>query len=116
MHSNSFVKALYPYDPSKDTLLPCKDIGLAFNMGDILQILNTQDPNWWQARKVGTRGHAGLIPSQELEERRRAFVPAEFDYATTTSKCVGCATVRANGGANGRPCLPFQNCERNGFS
>ncbi|XP_028967393.1 MAGUK p55 subfamily member 6 [Galendromus occidentalis] len=87
MHSNSFVKTLYSYDPSKDTLLPCKDIGLAFSMGDILQILNTQDPNWWQARKLGTRGHAGLIPSQELEERRRAFVPAEFDYATTTTMC-----------------------------
>lgn len=88
MHTNSFVKALYSYDPTKDSLLPCKEIGLAFNMGDILQILNTEDPNWWQARRVGTWGHAGLIPSQELEERRRAFVPAEFDYATTTSELV----------------------------
>ncbi|XP_022662338.1 MAGUK p55 subfamily member 6-like isoform X2 [Varroa destructor] len=87
MHTNSFVKALYSYDPTKDSLLPCKEIGLAFNMGDILQILNTEDPNWWQARRVGTWGHAGLIPSQELEERRRAFVPAEFDYATTTTMC-----------------------------
>lgn len=31
-------------------------------------------------------GHAGLIPSQELEERRRAFVRPEYDHATKSSK------------------------------
>uniref|UniRef100_A0A131Z4I8 Calcium/calmodulin dependent serine protein kinase/membrane associated guanylate kinase n=1 Tax=Rhipicephalus appendiculatus TaxID=34631 RepID=A0A131Z4I8_RHIAP len=82
-----FVKALYTYDPSKDTLLPCKEIGLAFKQGDILQVLNQEDPNWWQARRVSASGPAGLIPSQELEERRRAFVRPEFDYATKTKMC-----------------------------
>lgn len=43
-----FVKALYTYDPAKDSLLPCKEIGLAFKQGDILQVLNQEDPNWWQ--------------------------------------------------------------------
>ncbi|XP_023224610.1 MAGUK p55 subfamily member 6-like isoform X2 [Centruroides sculpturatus] len=85
--SQCYVKALFSYDPSKDSLLPCKDIGLAFKQGDILQILNQEDPNWWQARKVNSHGYAGLIPSQELEERRRAFVPPEHDYATKTSMC-----------------------------
>ncbi|KAL3185282.1 hypothetical protein MRX96_031140 [Rhipicephalus microplus] len=80
-----FVKALYTYDPSKDTLLPCKEIGLAFKQGDILQVLNQEDPNWWQARRVSASGPAGLIPSQELEERRRAFVRPEYDYATKTN-------------------------------
>lgn len=46
--AQTYVKALYAYDPSKDSLLPCKDIGLAFKQGDILQILNQDDPNWWQ--------------------------------------------------------------------
>lgn len=82
-----FVKALYTYDPSKDTLLPCKEIGLAFKQGDILQVLNQEDPNWWQARRVSSSGPAGLIPSQELEERRRAFVRPEYDYATKTKMC-----------------------------
>nr|XP_037283142.1 MAGUK p55 subfamily member 6-like isoform X3 [Rhipicephalus microplus] len=82
-----FVKALYTYDPSKDTLLPCKEIGLAFKQGDILQVLNQEDPNWWQARRVSASGPAGLIPSQELEERRRAFVRPEYDYATKTKMC-----------------------------
>ncbi|KAH7977500.1 hypothetical protein HPB49_001995 [Dermacentor silvarum] len=82
-----FVKALYTYEPSKDTLLPCKEIGLAFKQGDILQVLNQEDPNWWQARRVSASGPAGLIPSQELEERRRAFVRPEYDYATKTKMC-----------------------------
>jgi len=32
-------------------------------------------------------GPTGLIPSQELEERRKAFVRPEFDYATKTTMC-----------------------------
>lgn len=86
----SYVKALFSYDPKHDTLLPCPEIGLAFKQGDILQILNQNDPNWWQAKKInseGNAGTAGLIPSQELEERRKAFVRPEFDYATKTTMC-----------------------------
>ncbi|XP_054708335.1 protein PALS2-like isoform X2 [Uloborus diversus] len=85
--AQTYVKALYAYDPSKDSLLPCKDIGLAFKQGDILQILNQDDPNWWQARRLDTLGHAGLIPSQELEERRRAFVRPQYDHATKSTMC-----------------------------
>uniref|UniRef100_A0AAR2KEG4 Membrane palmitoylated protein 2 n=1 Tax=Pygocentrus nattereri TaxID=42514 RepID=A0AAR2KEG4_PYGNA len=52
--------------------------GLAFKRGDILQIVNREDPNWWQAcHMVG--GATGLIPSQFLEEKRKAFVPKDFD-------------------------------------
>ncbi|XP_054715686.1 LOW QUALITY PROTEIN: protein PALS2-like [Uloborus diversus] len=85
--AQTYVKALYAYDPSKDSLLPCKEIGLAFKQGDILQILNQDDPNWWQARRLETDGHAGLIPSQELEERRRAFVRPQYDHATKSTMC-----------------------------
>ncbi|CAG2161381.1 unnamed protein product [Oppiella nova] len=83
-----YMRALYNYDPTEDSLLPCREVGLAFKQGDILEIVNTEDPNWWQARSVeAPHTHAGLIPSQELEERRRAFVRPEFDYATRTSIC-----------------------------
>lgn len=100
------MKALFNYDPNIDTLLPCKELGLPFVQGDILEILNQEDPNWWQARKVDSLNHnnlanpqltnqhmminnqlIGLIPSQELEEKRRAFVRPEFDYASKTSIC-----------------------------
>lgn len=90
--SSCFMRALYTYDPNQDKLLPCKEVGVAFKQGDILEVLNQEDPNWWQARHVDTPGsstnsRAGLIPSQDLEERRRAFVRPEFDYATKTSIC-----------------------------
>lgn len=83
-----YMRALYNYDPSADKLLPCKEVGVEFKQGDILEVLNQEDPNWWQARRIDSVStRAGLIPSQELEERRRAFVRPEFDYATKTSIC-----------------------------
>lgn len=81
------MRALFAYDPQEDTLLPCKEIGLAFERGDILQIVDQKDPNWWQAKKVGTNGPTGLIPSLELEERRKAFVPPESDFVHKISIC-----------------------------
>ncbi|XP_042907805.1 protein PALS2 isoform X2 [Parasteatoda tepidariorum] len=85
--AQTFVKALYAYDPSKDSLLPCKEIGLSFKQGDVLQVLSQDDPNWWQARRLDAMGPAGLIPSQELEERRHAFVRPEYDHATKSTMC-----------------------------
>ncbi|CAB3371572.1 Hypothetical predicted protein [Cloeon dipterum] len=82
-----YMRALFSYDPKEDTLLPCPEIGLEFKHGDILQILNQNDPNWWQAKLVGSSGHAGLIPSQELEERRKAFVDPDKDYCHTIGIC-----------------------------
>ncbi len=32
------MRALFDYDPNEDTLLPCKEIGLGFSHGDILQV------------------------------------------------------------------------------
>lgn len=33
-----YMRALYDYEPNDDTLLPCKEIGLPFLRGDILQV------------------------------------------------------------------------------
>ncbi|XP_073684952.1 MAGUK p55 subfamily member 2b [Garra rufa] len=44
----AFVKCHFDYDPSHDNLIPCKEAGLKFSSGDILQIFNQEDPNWWQ--------------------------------------------------------------------
>lgn len=81
------MRALYDYDPETDNLLPCQEIGLSFASGDILQILNVKDPNWWQAKHAGTEGPIGLIPSQELEERRKAYVPHEADFVHKIGIC-----------------------------
>lgn len=82
-----YMRAQFDYDPTGDNLLPCQDIGLSFKRGDILQIINVKDPNWWQARHAGTDGPTGLIPSQELEERRQAYVPPEADFVHKISIC-----------------------------
>lgn len=83
-----YLRALFTYDANEDTLLPCKEVGVSFNQGDILEVVNQEDPNWWQARRVDSENlQTGLIPSQELEERRRAFVIPDYDLATRTSIC-----------------------------
>ncbi|XP_075152822.1 MAGUK p55 subfamily member vari isoform X1 [Haematobia irritans] len=83
-----YMRALFSYHPSDDSLLPCKDIGLAFKSGDILQIINVKDPNWWQAKNITAQSdQIGLIPSQELEERRKAFVAPEADYVHKIGIC-----------------------------
>ncbi|XP_018402444.1 PREDICTED: MAGUK p55 subfamily member 6 isoform X2 [Cyphomyrmex costatus] len=89
LKSTCYMRALFDYDPLEDTLLPCREIGLPFQKGDILQIVDQADPNWWQARRVEGEnlGSPGLIPSLELEERRKAFVPPEADFVHKISIC-----------------------------
>lgn len=65
------MRALFTYDPKLDTLSPCKELGLSFKTGDILQIVDQSDPNWWQAKKVKTRkeniskAHTCICPAIE---------------------------------------------------
>ena len=50
--------------------------------------MDQSDPNWWQAQLVGSdKRRTGLIPSQELEERRKAFVKQEHDYVHKIGIC-----------------------------
>lgn len=48
----SFVKALFSYDPKGDELIPCQQAGLAFVVGDILEIVSKTDFNWWQVQFI----------------------------------------------------------------
>ncbi|XP_036923923.1 MAGUK p55 subfamily member 2 isoform X1 [Sturnira hondurensis] len=83
-----FVKCHFDYDPARDSLIPCKEAGLRFNAGDLLQIVNQDDANWWQACHVGG-GSAGLIPSQLLEEKRKAFVKRDLELTPTSGTLCG---------------------------
>ncbi|EHB10742.1 MAGUK p55 subfamily member 2 [Heterocephalus glaber] len=78
-----FVKCHFDYDPARDSLIPCKEAGLRFSAGDLLQIVNQDDANWWQACHV-EGGSAGLIPSQLLEEKRKAFVKRDLELTPTS--------------------------------
>ncbi|XP_039702565.1 MAGUK p55 subfamily member 2 isoform X1 [Pteropus medius] len=83
-----FVKCHFDYDPARDNLIPCKEAGLRFNAGDLLQIVNQDDANWWQACHV-EGGSAGLIPSQLLEEKRKAFVKRDLELTPTSGTLCG---------------------------
>uniref|UniRef100_A0A8D0H337 MAGUK p55 scaffold protein 2 n=1 Tax=Sphenodon punctatus TaxID=8508 RepID=A0A8D0H337_SPHPU len=83
-----FVKSHFDYDPASDNLIPCKEAGLRFVAGDLLQIVNQDDPNWWQACHV-EGGSAGLIPSQLLEEKRKAFVKRDLEVTPTSGTLCG---------------------------
>ncbi|KAI4810122.1 hypothetical protein KUCAC02_018969 [Chaenocephalus aceratus] len=66
--------ALFDYDPNEDPTVPCKEAAGAFRKGDVLQIVSMEDDTWWQARHLGdSKDRAGLIPSQQLHERRVAL-------------------------------------------
>lgn len=68
-----FVKALFDYNPAEDKAIPCKEAGLGFKKGDILQVMSQDDATWWQAKLEGDGNlRAGLIPSKHFQERRLA--------------------------------------------
>nr|7M4R_A Chain A, MAGUK p55 subfamily member 5 [Homo sapiens]7M4R_B Chain B, MAGUK p55 subfamily member 5 [Homo sapiens] len=62
------VKAHFDYDPSDDPYVPCRELGLSFQKGDILHVISQEDPNWWQAYREGDEDNqplAGLVPGKE---------------------------------------------------
>ncbi|KAK7486483.1 hypothetical protein BaRGS_00022284 [Batillaria attramentaria] len=66
-----YVRALFDYDPAKDSGLPSK--GLAFHYGDILHVTNASDDEWWQARRITPEGEEegmGIVPSKRRVERK----------------------------------------------
>jgi len=72
-----YVRALFDYDPSKDSGLPSR--GLPFKYGDILHVVNASDDEWWQARRISNvgpdgapqeEGAAAIIPSKRRVERK----------------------------------------------
>ncbi|MBN3270451.1 EM55 protein, partial [Polyodon spathula] len=85
-----YMRAQFDYDPMKDDLVPCKEAGLKFKTGDIIQIINKQDPNWWQGRLEGSEsGFAGLIPSPELQEWRVASKTKSSEQGTQSCSPFG---------------------------
>ncbi|CAD5115719.1 DgyrCDS4662 [Dimorphilus gyrociliatus] len=82
-----YVKAHFNYDPKKDSVIPCRDAGLAFKDGDILKVVNMEDSKWWQAAKVDGSGKTGIIPSLTLEEKRQAFVKPDLDHTQKSYLC-----------------------------
>ncbi|XP_002126884.2 protein PALS2-like [Ciona intestinalis] len=70
-----FVKCNFNYSPHEDAMIPSKEAGLSFSRNDVIKIVDRRDLKWWQAQHVNEKGEpqgrAGLIPSQDLQERRQ---------------------------------------------
>jgi len=95
-----YVRALFAYDPYNDPLIPCKELGLQFQRGDILRIvardenfvkINDSYVSWWQAyRENSTETDtdpclAGLIPSDSLQQKRMDLIKAVSDDTESVS-------------------------------
>ncbi|XP_005889516.1 peripheral plasma membrane protein CASK isoform X5 [Bos mutus] len=83
-----YVRAQFEYDPAKDDLIPCKEAGIRFRVGDVIQIISKDDHNWWQGKLENSKnGAAGLIPSPELQEWRVACIAMEKTKQEQQASC-----------------------------
>ncbi|XP_050663594.1 protein PALS1 isoform X2 [Leptidea sinapis] len=69
------VRAHFDYDPEDDVYIPCRELGISFQKGDVLHVISRDDPNWWQAFREGEEDQtlAGLIPSQAFQHQRESM-------------------------------------------
>lgn len=86
------MRSLFNYDPEEDQFIPCEELGVSFQTGDILHIISQEDANWWQAYRDGEEDQtlAGLIPSRtfwESREQIRLKILADSIEAESQSGC-----------------------------
>ncbi|XP_044737039.1 protein PALS1 isoform X2 [Chrysoperla carnea] len=68
------VRAHFDYDPEDDLYIPCRELGISFQKGEVLHVISQEDPNWWQAYREGEEDQtlAGLIPSMAFQHQRES--------------------------------------------
>ncbi|XP_022286481.1 disks large homolog 1-like isoform X1 [Crassostrea virginica] len=82
-----YVRALFDYEPTKDSGLPTQ--GLPFKYGDILHVTNASDDEWWQARYVTPDGEEegmGIIPSKKRVDRKERARLKNVKFTGKTSE------------------------------
>ncbi|XP_020289459.1 MAGUK p55 subfamily member 5-A isoform X7 [Pseudomyrmex gracilis] len=69
------IRAHFDYDPEEDPYIPCRELGVSFQKGDVLHVISQEDPNWWQAFREGEEDQIlpGLIPSVAFQHQREAM-------------------------------------------
>lgn len=119
------VRALFAYDPINDPLIPCKDIGLAFQRGDILRVVAREENltklddicgNWWQAYRENSFESdtdtflAGLIPSDILQQKRANLLKVisdDTESISSSSSSLSHAKAKEN-----KPCFTCVRSKR----
>lgn len=84
--SAMYIRTMFNYDPLDDDMIPCTQAGISFRIGQILQVINRDDQNWWQVRKLPD-GPTGLVPSPELQEWRITQIALENAKNTDSMNC-----------------------------
>ncbi|XP_050469581.1 uncharacterized protein LOC126863447 isoform X3 [Bombus huntii] len=69
------IRAHFDYDPEEDPYIPCRELGVSFQKGDVLHVISQEDPNWWQAYREGEEDQtlAGLVPSKAFQHQRESM-------------------------------------------
>ncbi|KAK0157672.1 hypothetical protein PV328_011382 [Microctonus aethiopoides] len=69
------VRAHFDYDPEEDPYIPCRELGVSFQKGDVLHVISQEDSNWWQAHREGEEDQtlAGLVPSKAFQHQRESM-------------------------------------------
>lgn len=72
------LKAHFDYEPDDDLYIPCRELGMSFQKGDVLHVISQEDSNWWQAYREGEEDQllAGLIPSKNFQQQREVMKQA----------------------------------------
>lgn len=104
------VRAHFDYDPEDDLYIPCRELGISFQKGDVLHVISREDPNWWQAYREGEEDQtlAGLIPSQSFQHQRETMKLAIAEEAGLARR--GKDGGSSSGGSKGATLL----CARKG--
>ncbi|XP_054157863.1 protein PALS1-like isoform X2 [Oppia nitens] len=86
-HQMIHLKALFDYDPDEDLYIPCRELGICFNKGDILHVIDQSDMNWWQAYREGEHDQslAGLVPSIHFQIQRETMKQSVLNDSTNIS-------------------------------
>ena len=70
------VRCLYSYDPADDLYVPCRELAIGFCRGQILELVNSDDPSWWQVfllsahQRTSEQSYPNLVPSQAFQDKR----------------------------------------------
>lgn len=106
------VRAHFDYDPEDDRYIPCRELGISFQKGDVLHVISRDDPNWWQSYREGEEDQtlAGLIPSQSFQHQRETMRLAAAGEAGLTGGHRG----GVKGGAKGSTLLCVKKGSRGG--
>ncbi|XP_054593123.1 MAGUK p55 subfamily member 4 [Nothobranchius furzeri] len=95
-----YMRAMVDYRPQQDSSIPCPVAGMSFSRGDLLEVVDQSDGQWWQARKLPCGAtFAGLIPSASMLKSKqreqwfcqplqvhtciRPFIPADHEEDPT---------------------------------